>query len=272
MSEFVKFEVQDHIGIITIDRPPVNAVCEALRVGLTEVFEELNTRTDVYVAILRAEGRMFTAGHDLKEGALHKGDPEFFKRVNPTIDASFRALQRCRVPIVAACHGHVIGMGFAYASLCDVVVASEDALFNFPEITVGTVGGPIWLKRIVPDKVARYHFYTATPFTPQELKHWGVVHEIVPREQLFDAAMAVAQKIAKQYPPALWAAKMTIVRSELEIYDVVEQQSRLREWGNGTLLGPDPNRGECARARLEHREPVYDPAPFKRWETLDERI
>lgn len=267
MNEFVKFEVVDHIGIITIDRPPVNAVCEAVRVGLTEIFEQLNSRIDVYCCILRAEGRMFCAGHDLKEARQAK-DPELVKRINPTIDASFRALHRCRVPMVCACHGHVIGMGFAYASLCDVVVASEDATFNFPEITVGTVGGPAWLLRIVPDKVARYHFFTATPFTAEELKQWGVVQEIVPRDQLFDAAMAIAKKIAKQYPPALWASKMTIIEGELEQYDVVALQSRMRKRGNEELLGPDPNRRECAMAKLEKREPVFDPAPFERWKNL----
>lgn len=265
--EFVTFEVRDHIGIVTIDRPPVNAICESIRLDLTEIFNDLNTRTDVYCVILRAEGRMFTAGHDLKEAGQSK-DPDFVKRVNPTIDASFDAVYRCRVPVVAAVHGHVIGMGFAYASLCDVIVASEDAQFNFPEITVGTVGGPIWMKRILPDKVARYHFYTATPFSAQELKDFGVVHKIVPKEQLFDAAMEVAKQIAKQYPPALWAGKMTIVRSEMEQYDVVELQSRMRAWGNDVLLGPDPNRREIGRAKLEHREPVIDPAPFKRWETI----
>ena len=268
MGEFVKFEVRDHIGIVTIDRPPVNAICESIRLDITEIFNSLNTRTDVYCVILRAEGRMFTAGHDLKEAGQSK-DPDFKKRINPTIDASFEAFYRCRVPVIAAVHGRVIGMGFAYASLADVVVASEDALFSFPEITVGTVGGPVWMKRILPDKVARYHFYTATPFTAEELKHYGVVHKIVPTDQLFDAAMEVAKEIAKQYAPALWAGKITIVQSELDQYDVVAMQSKMRTLGNDTLLGPDPNRTECARARLAHREPVFDPEPLKRWETLE---
>ena len=159
-------------------------------------------------------------------------------------------------------------MGFAYASLCDMIVASEDALFNFPEITVGTVGGPFWLKRVVPDKVARYHFYTATPFTAQEMLQYGAVNKVVPRDQLFEAAMEMSKQVAKQYPPALWATKMVITEGELEQYDVVDLQSRMRKRGNEELLGPDPNRTECARAKLEHREPVFDPAPFKRWETL----
>ena len=268
MGEFVTFEVKDHIGIVTIDRPPVNAICESIRLDITEIFNGLNKRTDVYCVILRAEGRMFTAGHDLKEAGQSK-DPDFRKRINPTIDASFDAVYRCRVPVIAAVHGRVIGMGFAYASLADVIVASDDALFSFPEITVGTVGGPVWMKRILPDKVARYHFYTATPFTAEELKHYGVVHKIVPADQLFDAAMEVAKEIAKQYPPALWAGKITIVQSELEQYDVVAMQSKMRILGNDVLLGPDPNRTECGRARLAHREPVFDPEPIKRWETLE---
>ncbi len=267
MCEYVKFEVVDHIGIVTLDRPPVNAVCESMRIAIREIFESLNTRTDVYCVILRAENRCFTAGHDLKEAGQSK-DPDFRKRVNPTIDASFNAVYRCRVPIVSAVHGHVIGMGFAYASLGDVIVASDDALFNFPEISVGTVGGPFWLKRVIPDKVARYHFYTAKPFTAQEMERWGVVHKIVPKEELFDAAMEVAKEIAKSYPPALWATKMVITEGELEQYDVVDLSSRKRERGNNELLGPDPNRTELARARLAHREPVFDLEPLKRWENL----
>jgi len=267
MGEFVKFEVKDHIGIVTIDRPPVNAVCESIRLDLREIFESLNSRIDVYCVILRAENRCFSAGHDLKEAGQSK-DPDFRKRVNPTIDASFHALYRCRVPVIAAVHGHVIGMGFAYASLCDMIVASEDAVFNFPEISVGTVGGPFWLKRVVPDKVARYHFYTAKPFTAQELERWGAIHKIVPKEELFDTAMELAKEIAKSYPPALWATKMVITEGEIEQYDVVDLSSRMRERGNTQLLGPDPNRAELSRAKLAHREPVFDMAPFKRWETL----
>ena len=269
MGEFGKFEVKDHIGIVTIDRPPVNAVCESIRLDLTEIFTSLNTRTDVYCVILRAENRCFSAGHDLKEAGIRsKTDPDFRKRVNPTINASFDAVYRCRVPVVAAVHGYVIGMGFAYASLCDVVVASEDATFNFPEISVGTVGGPFWLKRVVPDKVARYHFYTAKPFTAEEMERWGFIHKIVPKEELFDAAMEVAKEIAKSYPPALWATKMVITEGELEQYDVVDLSARMRDRGNTELLGPDPNRTELGRAKLEKREPVFDTSYFKRWETL----
>lgn len=267
MCEYVSFEVKDHIGVITIDRPPVNAICESIRIALAEIFESLNTRTDVYCVILRSEGPGFTGGHDLKEVSTTK-DPDLKNRVQPTISRSCTAIYRCRVPVIAAVQGYVIGMGFAYASLCDIIIASEDAQFKFPEITVGTVGGPFWLKRIVPDKVARYHFYTATPISAKQMEFYGAVQQVVPREQLFDAAMAMAKQIAEMYPPALWASKMVITEGELEQYDVVDLSDRMRLRGNNELLGPDPNKGELVRARLEKRKPVFDPAPFKKWETM----
>ena len=267
MGEFVKFEVNDHIGVVTIDHPPVNAVCESIRLDLIDIFESLNTRTDVYCVILRAEGKGFSGGHDLKEVRTTK-DPGLAKRIQPTISRSCTALYRCRVPVIAAVQGYVIGMGFAYASLCDIIVCSEDAQFKFPEIYVGTVGGPFWLKRIVPDKVARYHFYTAEPLTAQDMVKYGAVQKVVPREQLFDAAMEIAKKIAKKYPPSIWASKMVITEGELEVYDVVDVSDRMRLRGNNELLGNDPNKRELAMSQLEHREPVFDMAPFKRWETL----
>lgn len=267
MGPYVTFEVKDHIGVVTIDRPPVNAVCESIRIDLAEIFESLNTRTDVYCVILQSTGRGFSAGHDLRE-ARTSPDPDLKKRVQPTISRSCHALYRCRVPVIAAVHGFVIGMGFAYASLCDIIVCSEDAQFKFPEINVGTVGGPFWLKRIVPDKVARYHFYTAEPLSAQEMVKYGAVQEVVPREQLFDKAMEIAKKIAKKYPPSIWASKMVITEGELEMYDVVDLSDRMRMRGNDELLGADPNRTECGRAQLEKREPVFDMSYIKRWETL----
>ena len=83
-----------------------------------------------------------------------------------------------------------------------------------------------------------------------------------------DAAMEVAKEFGKNYPPALWASKMVITEGELEQYDVVDLSSRMRARGNNELLGPDPNRTELGRAKLEKREPVFDMSYIKRWETV----
>jgi len=256
MGEFVKIDIKDHIAVVTIDRPPVNAVCESIRLDLAEFFESLNKRTDVYCVILRAEGPGFSGGHDLKEN--RDGSPELKKRIQPTISRSCHALYECRVPVIAAVHGYVIGMGFAYASICDMIVASEDASFKFPEIKVGTVGGPFWFKRLVPDKVARYCFYTASPISAQDMLKYGAINKVVPKEQLMDAAMELAKKIVDMYPGCVWASKMVIVEGEKEVQDVVDVSDRKRIRGNNELLGNDPNRAEMRNAQLERRKPVYD--------------
>ena len=260
-SEFVKIEIKDNIAVVTLDRPPVNAVCEEVRIAIAEFFESLNHRTDVFCVILRAEGPGFSGGHDLKEGRLH---PERRARNQETISRSSRAVYECRVPVIAAVHGYVIGMGFAYASVCDMIVASEDASFKFPEITVGTVGGPFWFKRIVPDKVARECFYTAQPLSAQQMYDFGAVNKVVPKDQLLDAAMEIAKEICANYPPSIWASKMVIVEGEKEVQDVVDISDRMRDRGNKEILGGDPNRTELARARLEKRKPVFDLSFFEK--------
>jgi len=260
MSEYkyVTFTVEDHIGVVTIDYPPVNAIREEIRVALYEIFESLNKRTDVYCVILRSEGKGFSGGHDLNEAKARLLDPGLKVRVLQSLTRATNAIYHCRVPVIAAVHGYVVGAGFAFASLCDIIIAAEDTSFKFPEIKVGTVGGPFWLKRIVPDKVARYHFYTGTPIPAAEMEQYGAVHKIVPKEQLFDAAMEVAKEIAEMYPPSVWASKMVITEGEMEVYDVVDVSDRMRYRGNEEILGNDPNKQEMVRAQMEHRRPVYD--------------
>jgi len=265
MGEFVKFEVQDHIGIVTIHRPPVNAVCESIRLDLIEIFEGLNKRIDVYCVILRTIGPGFSGGHDLAESS---GKNKYNYSIPRTINHSCDAIYRCRVPVIAAVHGYVIGMGLAYASICDMIVASDDASFKFPEINVGTVGGPFWLKRLIPDKIAREKFYLGEPLSAQEMLNFGAINRVVPKDQLMDAAMELAKKVAKKYPGAIWATKMCIVEGELEMYDIVDISARKRVRGNEDLTAGDPNKRELTRAQLEHREPVWDLEYLKRWENI----
>jgi len=260
---YVTIKVEDHIAVVTINRPPVNAFCEEMRLDLSEFFESLNKRTDVYCVILRAEGKGFSGGHDLTESRKIADDPGMVDRIQATISRSTTAVYNCRVPVIAAVHGYVVGMGFAYASVCDVIVASDDARFMFPEIKVGTVGGPFWFKRVVPDKVARYHFYTGKPISANDMVKYGAVHSVVSKDQLLDEAMKLAKEIAEMYPPSVWASKMVITEGEKEVQDVVDISDRMRTRGNEELLAGDPNKQEMIRALLEHRKPVYDLSFFE---------
>lgn len=252
----VSFEVKDHIGIIKINHPPVNSFVEDMRLDLAEIFESMEDRVDVYALILMAEGKGFSAGMDFNE--MISTDQELRKRIGPTISRMTTALYNMRIPIIAAVHGYVIGLGFALATISDIIIASEDATFAFPEVTVGTVGGPFWFKRVIPDKIARYYFYTGKKMPVSELVKYGAVLRVVPKEQLLDEAMTVAKEIAANYPPSVWASKMVITEGEKEVQDVVDVSDRMRFRGNMEILGPDPNKKEMVRAKQERREPVYD--------------
>jgi len=259
---YIQIKIENNIAVVTLNRPPVNAFCEEMRNDISEFFESLNFRTDVYAVILRAEGKGFSGGHDLNESKARATDPTMGPRIQQTISRATNAVYNCRVPVIAAVHGYVVGMGFAFASISDIIVASDDARFMFPEIKVGTVGGPFWFKRIVPDKVARYHFYTGKPIAAADMVKYGAVHSVVPKEQLFDTAMEIAKEIAAMYPPSVWASKMVITEGEKEVQDVVDISDRMRHRGNNELLGGDPNKQEMIQAQLEHRKPVYDLSYF----------
>jgi len=261
-QNYIKYDIKDHIAVVTLDRPPVNAFCETMRVELAEFFESLNKRTDIYCVILRAEGKGFSGGHDLNESKARATDPTMGRRIQETISRATKAVYNCRVPVISAVHGYVVGMGFAFATISDIIVASDDARFMFPEVKVGTVGGPFWFKRVVPDKIARYHFYTGNPISAQDMVKYGAVLKVVPKEELLDCAMGIAKEIAEMYPPSVWASKMVITEGEKEVQDVVDISDRMRHRGNEELLGGDPNKQEMRLALLEHRKPVYDLSYF----------
>ena len=262
MGEFVKIEINDNIAVVTLDRPPVNAMNEQMKIELAEFFESLNDRIDVYAVVLRAEGRGFSGGQDLEE--MRSPDPELKKNIPLTVSRVTNAAYNCRVPIISAVHCFVVGLGLAVATVSDIIVASDDARFIFPEVKVGTVGGPFWFKRIMPDKLARYYFYTGKPVPVAEVARFGAVQAVVPQNQLLDTAMGIARQIAEMYPPSVWASKTVIIEGEKEVQDVVDISDRMRHRGNVEILGRDPNRAEMIKAQLEHRKPVYDLTFFQK--------
>ena len=256
MSELFDFTVENHIGVITVHRPPVNVWNQEIRVGIAEILESLNERTDVYCVILRAEGKGFCGGIDVKEwGSPNK---ELIKNIPLTVSRVTSAFYNCRVPVIAACHNFTIGIGFAVCTVCDFIVCEEDAYFQFPEINVGTVGGPFWLKRIFPDQIARYYLLTGEKIPASVMQQYGAVVKVTPKGQALEGAMEIAKVIAKKYPAAAWTIKQIMNRGEKEVQDVIDINDRMRKWGNEEVLAGDPNKAEMSTAFLEHREPVYD--------------
>jgi enoyl-CoA hydratase len=193
---------------VVIDVPPVNALDVASWFALADAVTAAGSDPAVRVVVLRAEGRGFCAGVDIKE-IQAQGD-EALVGVNRGCAAAFAAVYECEVPVLAAVHGFCLGGGVGLVGNADIVVASEDATFGLPEVDRGALGAATHLARLVPQHRMRSMVYSAEPATAAELHHYGSVLRVVPRDQLMDAAYEVAATIATKSPSIIRRAKESL--------------------------------------------------------------
>ena len=193
---------------VVIDVPPVNALDVATWFALADALLAAGSDPSVRVVVLRAEGRGFCAGVDIKE-IQAKGD-EALVGVNRGCAAAFAAVYDCEVPVIAAVQGFCLGGGVGLAGNADIVVASDDATFGLPEVDRGALGAATHLARLVPQHRMRSMVYSAEAATAAELHHYGSVLRVVPRDQLVEAAYEVAAGIATKSPSIIRRAKESL--------------------------------------------------------------
>lgn len=199
-------EVRNGIAEVVIDIPPVNAPKVAQWFELADVVTAHGRDRDVRVVVLRAEGRGFCAGIDIKEVQALPGN-EGIIGVNRSCFAAFKAVYECLVPVVCAVHGFCLGGGIGLVGASDVIVAADDAYFGLPEVDRGALGGGTHLARLVPQHVMRAMFFTGENATAEQLLHYGSVRRVVPRDELRDTAFEIAATIAAKHPTVIRAAK-----------------------------------------------------------------
>jgi enoyl-CoA hydratase len=156
--------------------------------------------------VLRAEGRGFNAGVDIKE---MQSTPGFDALIgaNRGCFAAFKAVYECAVPVLAAVHGHCLGGGVGLVGNADTVVASDDAFFGVPEVDRGALGAATHLARLVPPHLMRTLYFTGRSIRAADLVDHGSVLEVVTRDRLDEAALAVAGEIAAKDTRVTRAAK-----------------------------------------------------------------
>jgi enoyl-CoA hydratase len=207
------------IAEVVMDNPPVNALTVAGWFELADTITALGRDESVRVVVLRAEGRGFNAGVDIKEmQASPPGDFSALIGANKGCYAAFAAVYECPVPVVVAVNGFCLGGGIGLAGNADVIVAADDATFGLPEVDRGALGAATHLSRLVPQHKMRAMVYTSATATAQELHHFGSVHEVVPQAELRDAALRVAESIAAKSPTVIRAAKESL--NGIDLWDV----------------------------------------------------
>ena len=207
MSLADQFQATIHangVAELVINRPPVNALNAAGWYGLAAEIERLGNQSEVRVIIIRAEGKGFCAGVDIKELAANSG---LIVDVNAGNYATFKAVHRNKVPVIAAVHGFVLGGGIGICGAADIIIAADTASFGLPEIDRGAMGGAAHMQRMFGVQKTRYLFYTGEMMGAQEAYRLGAVERVVSEAELRDAALAVANKIAEKSPDMVRIAK-----------------------------------------------------------------
>jgi enoyl-CoA hydratase len=194
---------------LVIDIPPVNAVDIGSLRQLVSILEGIDEREDVHVVILRADGRGWIGGGDVKEVQRLPGHEGILGQAWGSGAASV-ALHECAVPVIAAVHRYCIGLGVLLAGSCDIVLASEGTVFVLAEVDNGATGGAIQAIGLMPDKRLRTAMFTCEPVPAEELHEYGSIKQIVPEAELAGVAWSLAETIAAKPPRVVRAAKKAI--------------------------------------------------------------
>jgi len=252
-AQFMRCAVEDHVAVVTMDRPPVNALTLEVFSEMRQVFDELNDQGNLRAVILTGAGRAFCAGADLKSrGAEEQAPGELLNYLRAGREA-INAIMECRIPVIGAINGPALGGGVSIVASCDILLASQEAVLGLPEIKVGLLGGGRHLMRLLPHSKVRRMVLTGHRILATELHRLGVVEECVPLEQLMAAAHTLAREIASNSPVALRLAKHAMNAVEgMSIRDGFQFEHDL----NNELSRFEDSR-EALRAFLEKRAPVF---------------
>jgi len=246
----VEYEIEGSIAVVRLNRPDrLNALNRQLQDELGEAFAAAEAAPEVRVLILTGAGRAFSVGADIEE--LETTAEGAARQLQASL-ACLSSPERLRKPVIAAVNGYALGGGFELALACDIVVASDRAVFSVPEPTLGVVPGFAMqrLPRLVGVMRAREILLTARRLSAQEAREYGLVSRVAPQDELMEQARSVAMGMTELAPLALELLKATINR-HLLASDLVFAE-RANAW-----LFTTRDAEEGIRAFREKRKPKF---------------
>ncbi len=255
--EFLSYQIENYIGVLIINRPPVNALNRKLVSELgqaAEIIEKDVKANKVRVAIITADGKYFCAGADLKE-RIAMPDEEVAPTVK-NIGAAVNKIAQISVPTIAALQGSAMGGGFEVALAADIRVIVESAQVGLRETALAILpaaGGTQRLARLIGPSKAILWITTARLFSAQDALEQSAVNFVVPEPELMSKAVELASEIAKNGPLAVQQAKRAI-KSGISI-EINEGLSLEFECYKNII--PTQDRIEGLQAFKEKREPKY---------------
>ena len=199
-------EKSGSVAEIVVDFPPVNALPVAAWFELAEAVTAAGHDESTTAVLLRAEGRGFNAGVDIKEMQKTEGFDALLGANRGCYEA-FKAVYECKVPVISAVHGYCVGGGIGLVGNSDIIIAAKGTKFGLPEVDRGALGAATHLARLVPPLKMRAMVLTCDNATAEELHAWGSVYAVVDQDKLRDKALEVAATFGKKIPRVVRAAK-----------------------------------------------------------------
>lgn len=208
-------DIKERVAEVVLNHPPVNAFSGAMWMELPEMITELGRNEDVRCVLIRAEGKGFCAGVDIKELAENSNA---IVEVNKGNFLTFKAIHECEIPVVSAPHNFVLGGGIGVCGASDAVIAADNAYFALPEIDRGAMGGASHMQRMFPHAMVRAAFLTGGNIMAADAYRVGGIEKVVPADEHLAAAREFAGLIASKSRDALRIAKQAL--NGIEPFDV----------------------------------------------------
>jgi enoyl-CoA hydratase/carnithine racemase len=228
MGEFVRLEVEDGVGTIRLDRPPMNAINDALTRDLSDAATEASERDDVGAVVIWGGEKIFAAGADVKQ--MQPMSPLEVKPMITALQEVFHQVEEIPKVTIAAIYGFCLGGGCELALCADFRFAAETAKIGQPEILLGIIpgaGGTQRLPRLIGPAKAKDLIYSGRQVRAEEAKEIGLVDEVYPADEAYAKAVEVARGYARGPLAALRAAKVAMnwgARGEFRAGVVLERE------------------------------------------------
>lgn len=252
-DQFIQIEIKDRIGHILLNRPHVlNALNRSMVKKIVSTLETFDQDEDIRVIVISGKGRSFAAGADIEE--MVDETSVQIELINPFAD--WDRISLIKKPIIAAVHGYVLGGGFELALSCDLLFASENTKFGFPEVNLGVMpgaGGTQRLTKILGKYQALEWLWSGEYIDAKEALKRGLINQVFPQETFLEETFEFAKKIAEKPPLSIRLIKEAVHKAiDYPLYEGMQFERK-----NFYLLFSSMDQKEGMKAFIEKRKPNF---------------
>ncbi|WP_430784926.1 enoyl-CoA hydratase [Virgibacillus flavescens] len=251
----LSYEKNGHVAILTIQKPPANALSSTLIKDIDAKLDEIEKDNGIKAIVLKGEGKFFSAGADIKEFTSLQ-EASDYQALSENGQKVFNRIEHFQVPVIAAIHGAALGGGLELAMSCHIRYVTESSKLGLPELSLGIIpgfAGTQRLPRYVGSAKAFEMLLSSTPISGKEAHLYGLANRVVSDDEIFNEAFKLAEQIASKSKPTINHIMRLITFSKSDKFnDGVQEEAK----AFGEIFGSDDAK-EGVQAFLEKRKPNF---------------